>query len=357
MGKKFAVVGCGYWGPNIIRNLVGNNQVDQVFVCDLSEEKLKGMRARFPSIVTTTSYDDILKNEAIDAVMVVTPIATHFELAKAALEAGKHVCVEKPMAATAVQARKLNEIAKERKRVLMVGHTFEFSAPVLKIKSLLNRGEIGNLYYISSTRINLGIHRPDGSVIWDLAPHDFSIIFYWLNELPARVSAMGRGCIKKELPDVVFVNMEFPSGVVAHISLSWLSPTKLRQMLVVGDKKMCLYDDAEVREKVKIFDHGVDFKDPVDFGEFHLSYRTGDIISPKLPVFEPLGRLIAHFIDCIEHQQNPKTDGLSGLHIVETLEATERSLREGGRPIETCFKESVYKPFDVDPIEKILMGS
>ncbi len=212
----------------------------------------------------------------------------------------------------------------------MVGHTFEFSSPVITIKELIASGELGDIYYISSSRINLGLHQKDVSVIWDLAPHDFSILFDWLGEEPEHVSAIGRGCVKCEIPDVAFVTLRFPSGAIAEVQLSWLSPVKLRRTLVVGSKKMLVYDDTESVEKVKVFDHGVNLVEPSSFGEFQMSYRTGDIVSPHLDAGEPLFLEAAHFVDCVRTGKTPKTDGASGLRVVRALEQAENWMRYHG---------------------------
>ena len=262
--------------------------------------------------------------------IIATPISTHFELAMAAIKAGKHTFVEKPMTASVLEAKELLAAAEARNMTLMVGHTFEFSAPVIAIKELIASGELGDIYYISSSRINLGLHQKDVSVIWDLAPHDFSILFDWLGEEPEHVSAVGRGCVKCEIPDVAFVNLRFPSGAIAEVQLSWLSPVKLRRTLVVGSKKMLVYDDTESVEKVKVFDHGVNVIEPGSFGEFQMSYRTGDIVSPHLDASEPLFLEAAHFVDCVRTGARPKTDGASGLRVVRALEQAEDWMRYHG---------------------------
>jgi predicted dehydrogenase len=217
----------------------------------------------------------------------------------------------------------------------MVGHTFEFSSPVVAIRNLIESGELGEIYYLASSRINLGLHQRDVSVIWDLAPHDFSILFDWLGEEPEDVSAIGRGCVNCSIPDVAFVTLRFPSGAVAEVQLSWLSPVKLRRTLVVGSKKMLVYDDTESVEKVKLFDHGVNIVEPASFGEFQLSYRTGDIISPHLEAWEPLFVEAEHFVNCVRTGSRPKTDGLSGLRVVSTLERAEASMRANGERVYT----------------------
>ena len=246
------------------------------------------------------------------------------------MKAGKHVFVEKPITTEAGQARELLELAADNGLTLMVGHTFVFSPPVRKVKEIIESGDLGDVHFITSSRVNLGLHQRDVSVVWDLASHDLSILYYWLGEAAETVYVTGRGCVSPAIPDVAFVNLRFPSGVVADITVSWLSPVKLRRTMVVGSKKMLLYDDTESVEKVKLFDHGVDFKDPETFGEFQLSYRTGDIVAPKLESIEPLFAESTHFLECIEANCRPITDGLAGLRVVASLEAAEKSLHNGG---------------------------
>jgi len=300
------------------------------WVCDRDAGKLAKAKMRYPTVTVTEDYGDVLRDAEVDAVLIATPISTHYPLALAAIDAGKHVFVEKPMTASEAEARALIAAAEARGVTLMVGHTFEFSSPVVTIKNLIDSGEIGEIYYVSSSRINLGLHQKDASVIWDLAPHDFSILFDWLGEEPDHVSAVGRGCVKCDIPDVAFVTLRFPSGAVAEVQLSWLSPVKLRRTLVVGSKKMLVYDDTESVEKVKLYDHGVNIMNPGSFGEFQMSYRTGDIVSPHLDACEPLGVEARHFVDSVRTGSRPKTDGQSGLRVVRTLERAEASMRSNG---------------------------
>lgn len=325
-----ALVGYGYWGPNLVRNYMEIPDVQVKWVCERDTAKLARAKTRYPAVLVTEDYGDVLRDPAVDAVIIATPIRSHFELAMAAIEAGKHVFVEKPMTASILEARALVDAAKAKGVTLMVGHTFEFSSPVVAIKQMIQSGELGEIYYISSSRVNLGLHQKDVSVIWDLAPHDFSILFDWLGEEPNDVTAVGRGCVRCEIPDVAFVTMRFPSGALAEVQLSWLSPVKLRRTLVVGSKKMLVYDDTESVEKVKVFDHGVKVTEPGSFGEFQLSYRTGDIVSPHLDPREPLFVEADHFISCIRSGETPKTDGISGMRVVRALERAEDSMRLHG---------------------------
>jgi predicted dehydrogenase len=325
-----ALVGCGYWGPNLLRNYMELPDARLMWVCDLRADQLAKVTARFPGIKVTRDYADVLADDAVDAVLVATPISTHHAVARAALEAGKHVFVEKPMTSDPGDARDLVDLAAAGGLTLMVGHTFVFSPPVRKVKELIDSGALGEIYFITTQRVNLGLHQKDVSVVWDLAPHDLSILYFWLGEHASAVSVSGRGCIVPEIPDVAFINLKFPSGVIAEIQASWLSPVKLRRTIVVGSRKMLVYDDTENVEKVKIYDHGVDFKDPSDFGEFQLSYRSGDIVAPKISGAEPLYLEAQHFVRSVREHRPPVTSGEQGLQVVCSLQAAEASLRAGG---------------------------
>jgi predicted dehydrogenase len=325
------LVGYGYWGPNLLRNYVELPGVTVRWVCDPRQEALRKVQARYPAVPTTAGYDEVLADEGVDAVVIATPITTHYELALAALRAGKHVFVEKPMTASAAEARELVSVAAARGRTLMVGHTFVYSPPVRKVKELIDAGELGDIYFVTTQRVNLGLHQKDVSVIWDLAPHDLSILYYWLGEAASSVRVTGRACIADGIPDVAFINLAFPSGVIAEIQASWLSPVKLRRTIVVGSRKMLVYDDTESVEKVKLYDHGVDFQEPSDFGEFQLSYRTGDILAPKIAGLEPLFLEAQHFVGCVRSGEPPLSDGFAGLNVVASLQAAQASLDEDGR--------------------------
>jgi len=329
-----AVIGLGYWGPNLLRNLYEIRMCDKIIACDLDQKKLEKMQTRYPAIGIESDYKKVLSDDSVQAVVIATPVSTHFPLAKESLLAGKHVFVEKPFTHSSKAAEELIELADKNNLTLMVGHTFEYSPPVLKIKQIIDSGELGSIFYISASRVNLGLHQKDVSVIWDLAPHDFSILFHWLQEQPIRVSAMGRDYVQKNIPDVAFINMEFASGSIAHVQVSWLAPSKLRRTTIIGSDKMLVYDDTENIEKVKIYDKGVDYKDPETFGEYQLSYRAGDVISPRLETFEPLNMEMRHFIDCCMNHKKPRTDGTNGLRVIKTLEAAEESLRNGSKVVE-----------------------
>jgi predicted dehydrogenase len=327
-----AVVGLGYWGPNLVRNLHEVPEAEVVWACDLREEALATLARRYPAVPRTTSFDEVLQDRTVEAVVVATPVSTHFELARAALEAGKHVLVEKPLAASSRQALKLLDAAADRDLVLMPGHTFLYSPPVKLIHDILAAGELGDVYFVSMSRVNLGIHQPDVSVVWDLGPHDFSILRYWLGELPAKVGATTRGCVMPDTPDVAFIHLSFDSGTIAHVELAWLAPSKLRRTTIVGSKQMVVYDDTS-NEPVRIFDSGANLRDPETFGEYKLTYRTGDIVSPKVGVTEPLALQLTDFCDAIRNRAVPRSTAELGLDVVRVTETVDRSLGLGGRPV------------------------
>jgi len=323
---KIAVVGLGYWGPNLVRNLITLLGSKNVLICDKDTSRIDRIRENYPNVEYTTDLEVVLSNDEVEGVVLATPISTHGNLGRTVLTAGKHLFVEKPLAESVDAARLLIKTAEENKRVLMVGHTFEYSPPVTKIKEILDTGDVGKIFFISSTRVNLGLHQRDASVIWDLAPHDLSILMHWLDEKPSRVTTVGRDCVKSGQPDVAFISLEFPSGVVCSLEVAWLAPSKLRRTAIVGEKQMIVYDDTANIEKVKVYDQGVEINDPQTFGEYQLTYRTGSIVSPRLKNVEPLRDEMNHFIECIKTGATPKTDGYCGLRVVEALEAAQRSL-------------------------------
>jgi predicted dehydrogenase len=331
-----AVVGLGYWGPNLVRNLHELPQVASVYVCDLRDDRLDAITRRFPAAIVTRSYDDVLADDSIDAVMIATPISTHHPLAAAALKAAKHVFVEKPLAGSSAEAASLIDLAGERDLVLMPGHTFLYSPPVTMVNSLIASGELGEIYFISTSRVNLGLHQSDVSVAWDLGPHDFSILRYWLQQAPARVSALARGCIIPTIPDVAFIDLEYAAGTVAHVELSWLAPSKLRRTTVVGSRKMVVYDDTSAAEPVRVFDSGAMLRDPATFGEFTLTYRTGDILSPHIEAVEPIYCELADFCAAILDGATPRSSAELGLDVVRTIEAVDAALAKarGGVEVE-----------------------
>jgi predicted dehydrogenase len=337
---RIAVVGLGYWGPNLIRNISEHPDAEAVMACDLRPQALEAIKRRHPSIETTSSYDEVLSHSDVDAVVVATPVSKHYPMAAAALCAGKHVFVEKPLAGSSREAANLIEIADRLGLVLMPGHTFLYSPPVMLIRDLIASGELGEIYFVSTSRVNLGLHQSDVSVAWDLGPHDFSILRYWLDETPSHVTALSRGCIMPSIADVAFINLEYGSGTVAHVELSWLAPSKLRRTTVVGSQKMVTYDDTST-EPVRVFDSGALLPNPETFGEYKLTYRTGDIVSPRLDAAEPLYREIGDFCESITTGREPRSSAGLGLEVVQMIEAVDASLETGGARVEVVETERV----------------
>ncbi len=327
------VIGCGYWGPNLIRNFMGIEDSCVKTCSDLSSDRLEHMKKLYPSIKTTTKFQDVTEDSDIDAIVVATPVSAHYPIAKEALEAGKHVFVEKPLAQSANEGEELMRIAAERKRVLLVGHTFVYTAAVNKIKDVVSSGELGDIYYVSSSRVNLGVFQEDINVVWDLAPHDISIMNYILDSRPLSASAVGHSYIRPDINDVAFITLQYPDSILTNIQVSWLNPNKIRKTTVVGSKKMLVYDDISSLEKIRIYDKGVTVQPHYDtFGEFQLAYRYGDISIPKLDDAEPLKIECQHFIDCIEKGIPCRSSGGHGLEVLLALEASDQSMKiEGGK--------------------------
>jgi len=331
---KVGVIGCGYWGPNLIRNFSQSANSEVVACVDLSEERLAHMRNLYPQIETGHDYRILLNREDIQAVVIATPPRTHFKLALEALESGKHVFVEKPLSLSSSESTAMISAAEERGLELMVGHTFVFTAAVNKIKDLITSGELGDIFYINTTRVNLGLFHDDINVIWDLAPHDVSILNYILGDKPESVSAVGHSYIRKGIEDVAFLTFKYPNSVLAHVHVSWLNPNKIRTTTVVGSKKMLVYDDVSSLEKIRIYDKGVSVMPHYDtFGEFQLSYRFGDIFIPKLDDSEPLKIACQHFMDCIRNKKESRSGGRHGLEVVKVLEASNKSMHNDGMMI------------------------
>lgn len=324
---RVAVIGAGYWGPNLIRNFNEAPGAEVLAVADLSAERLGPIRKRYPSIRVTTDHREILSDRSIDAVVIATPIKTHRPLCEEAFAAGKHVLVEKPLAGTVEDAEAIVRAAERAGRTLMIGHTFVYNPAVTAVRRAIERGELGKVHYIDSQRVNLGLHQFDFNVLWDLGPHDVSITLYWLEEEPVWIQCTGGSFVQDGIEDVVWLTMGFPSGAIAHAHLSWLAPGKIRTMTVIGSKKMAVYDDVTAVEKVKIFDHGVERLEPDDLRR---AYRAGDIHSPRVPVTEALQVEALHFIESIRNGTRPISDGEAGLRVVRALEAGSNSLRLGG---------------------------
>lgn len=330
---RFGIVGLGYWGPNLLRVLFDRTDVDVRWICDLDPSRLDRFSRRYPGAQTSDDLDRLLDDPELDAILLATPVFTHYDLAYRCLQAGKHCFVEKPLATSSEQAAELIEFSRECGLQLMCGHTFLYSPPVRAVGELISSGELGSLYFVSSSRVNLGLHQRDVSVIWDLGPHDFSILLSWLGTAPTSIRATGRDSIVPGIADVAFVTMNFESGLVANVELSWLAPSKLRRTVVVGSRKMVVYEDGGV-EAVKVYDRGVDYKDPETFGEYQLSYRSGDIRSPHLSSEEPLALQISDFVRSIQTGAREPERLRVALDVVRLAEAAEASLQNGGDQVQ-----------------------
>jgi predicted dehydrogenase len=327
---RIGVIGYGYWGPNIVRNLNGLERCEVVTLCDRSTKALARAQKIYPSLHMTTDFNEVLRSPTISAVAIVTPVWTHFELAKAALEHGKHVFVEKPFTSSSAQAMQLIELAARKNLQIMVDHTFLFSGAVRKIRELIDDGVLGKLYYFDSTRVNLGLFQHDVSVVWDLAPHDLSVMDYIIGQQPEAVVATG-GSHLNDLADMAFITIYFPGNITAHINVNWLSPVKVRTTLIGGRDKMLLWNDVEPDEKIKVYDKGVDITSGQGIYDLLVSYRSGDVWAPKVDTTEALKLELDYFLDCILHNRTPINDGHAGLRVVRLLEAAEQSLTHRGR--------------------------
>ena len=327
---KFGVVGYGYWGPNIVRNLSQLEEVEVVAVCDKSPASRRRVEKAHPDVRVTADFAELMSSPDIDAIAVITPVWTHYELAKTALEHGKHVFVEKPFTSNTAQAEELIDIAARKNLKIMVDHTFLFTGAVQKIKRLLQEDALGKLYYYDSTRVNLGLFQHDVNVIWDLAPHDLSIIDHLIDETPEAVVATGQSHVNGH-EDVAFITLYFPNKVIAHINVNWMSPVKVRTTLIGGEKKMLVWNDLEVDEKIKIYDKGVHITSREGVYNLLVNYRSGDMWAPRVEQVEALRSELKYFVDCIMTDQIPFNDGNAGLRVVKMLEAANESLRRRGQ--------------------------
>ena len=326
------IIGYGYWGPNLARNFNIIEGADVVSVCDLNPDALKKAGKTYPNIEVISDADKILGASDIDAIAIATPVFTHYELARKALENGKHVFVEKPFTSSVAQAEELIELADRKNLTIMVDHTFLFTGAVQKIKELINEDVLGNLYYFDSTRVNLGLFQHDINVIWDLAPHDFSIMDYVVKEKPTAVAATGVSHFNGK-ENIAYVTVFFPNKMLGHFNVNWMSPVKVRNTLIGGDKKMLVWNDLESDEKIKIYDKGVDVTTPESIYDLLISYRSGDVWSPKINQTEALKVEAEYFVDCVENNKTPFNDGMAGLRVVKILEATSKSLKSRGETI------------------------
>ena len=328
------VVGCGYWGPNLIRNFYNLADCDLKVICDLDIQRLNHLKALYPKLEVSTDFQELIANRDLHALVIATSAPTHYGMAKEALLAGKHVFIEKPMATSSAECDELVQLAAARRLTLMVGHTFLYSAPVRRIKEIIDAGDIGELRYINARRLNLGLFQRTINVTWDLAPHDISIILYLTGLFPRSVNCQGNSHVTKGVEDVTNLSMNFQNGVFATLQNSWLDPRKVREMTIVGSRKMIVYDDVQPLEKVRIYDTRVDALPHYDtFGEFHFAYHYGDSHIPYIKQEEPLKVECQHFLDCIRTGAAPLTDGAHGARVVRILEASTRSLRQNGKSV------------------------
>lgn len=328
------VAGLGYWGPNLVRNFNASSQTELAWLCDNDPDRLEALGRQHPGVRRSTKFEEMLADERLDAVAIATPVATHHQLAKAALLARKHVLVEKPLTASVAEAAELVALADKVERVLLVDHIFLYTPSVGKMAELVRTGEVGDLLFVDSVRINLGVFQHDVSVLWDLAPHDLSIIDHLIGREPESVMAIGASRTVDGLEDVVYLHLEYGNGLLASLHLNWLSPVKVRHFLAGGSCRSILYNDLDASERLKVYDRGVDVSaDPAGLRDVLISYRLGDVVSPRLDATEPLFRLVEHFVDCIERRTAPISGGAQGLRIVRVLAAAQESLSRGSERV------------------------
>jgi len=331
---KVAVIGTGYWGPNLIRNFLAADHVEAVVACDLDSDRLAKMQKAFFGIETSSDPGAVIARPDIDIVVIATPVNSHHALATAALSAGKHCFIEKPMASSVAEAEQLIELAERKGLTIFVDHTFIYTGAVRKMKEIVSSGRLGDIYYFDSVRVNLGLFQHDVNVIWDLAPHDLSIMDYLLERRPRAVSAVGTCHVGNGLEDIAYLTLEFDNNLIAHFHVNWLAPMKIRTTLIGGTKSMIVYDDIETSEKVKVYDKGIDVTSREGVYSTLVQYRTGDMLSPKLDQDEALAVGTRHFMDCVINNKRPLTDGHAGLNVVRILEASEVSIKNRGRMVD-----------------------
>jgi predicted dehydrogenase len=330
-----AIVGFGYWGPNLVRNVIEQPEFRLLGLCELDPGRVADFSRRYPGVRVESDLEQLLLDPRIQAVAIATPPRTHHDLACRSLDAGRHVLVEKPLASTLAEAEHLTERAERLGLVLMPGHTFVYSPAVTKVRELIRCGEVGEVYFITSSRMNLGLYQRDG-VIMDLAPHDLSILLYWLDRPLAQMSASGQSIFQRGVPETAFLTMTFSGGTRANVQISWLAPRKVRRMVVVGSKRMISYEDTSSDEAVRIYDRGLDFSQqpPATFGEYQLTYRSGDIVVPRIEPAEPLALELQDFAEAIRSGAEPRSNGALGCEVVRALEAAQASMEQDGRPVE-----------------------
>jgi predicted dehydrogenase len=327
-----AVVGYGYWGPNLVRNVSERPELNLAAVCERHPARASLIVQRTPGVPVLGDIEVALLHPDVEAVVIATPPRTHFALAKQALEAGKHVLVEKPLATTSEEALELIQLAEERDLLLMPGHTFVYSPSVNKVRDLIQAGDLGEIYFVTSSRMNLGKYQQDG-VVCDLAPHDLSILLYWLEQPVTQIATSARSVFQDDVPETAFLSLQFGGGAAANVQISWLAPRKVRQMVVVGSKRMVQYDDTASDEAVRVYDRGMEFSTPASFGEYQLTYRSGDVVVPRIDAAEPLGLELQDFARAIRTGSEPRSNARLGLEIVRAIEGAEESIRRGGEPV------------------------
>lgn len=334
MKIRLGVIGCGYFGPSLVRHFSENPESEVSVCCDLDPERLSALKPRFPYVTMTQDYKEILRDPGVDAVVIATPVSTHYHLAKEALESGKHVLVEKPMTAKVSDAEDLIETAEKRGLVLMVDHTLVYKGAVKKIKEIIDSGTLGEIYYFDAVRVNLGLFQQDVNVLWDLAPHDLSVMDYLLDRHPISVSAVGSGHFHPDIENIAYLTVKYEENLLGHIHVNWLAPSKIRLTLIGGSKKMIVHDDMEISEKVRVYDCGVVMGEGKEgIYKTRIQYRMGDMLAPKWDQTDALKVECGHFLECIREGKRPLTDGIRGLNVVRILEAAEKSLRNDGKVV------------------------
>ena len=341
---QIGIVGCGYWGPKHIRNFHELEEVDLKVVCDLDQNRLQRVQSQYPYVRTVTNFEDLLA-DSVDAVVIATPVDTHYQLARQALLHDKHVLIEKPVSTSSSEVMELIELAEKRNMVMMVGHTYEYHPAVDFLRQLVQSGELGDVYNIDAARLNLGLYRPDANVLWDLAPHDICIVLSVLDEEPVEVSARGTHHINSKLCDMAYIELLFPSGIMCNVHVSWLHPRKIRELTIVGSKKMAVYDDVSESEKIYIYDKGLALATSNNngFTAWPPNYRYGDVVIPFISNAEPLKLECSHFIQSITQGTKPRSDGWSGLRVTSILEAANSSLLNGGGRVKPSQNTTIAK--------------
>ena len=330
---SIAVIGCGYWGPNLIRNFNSLENAKTDYVCDIDENKTNQIKLKYPNVKVTKDYREILADPSIDAVAIALPVLKHYQVAKDALLAGKHVLIEKPIAANSAEAEELIQIAKEKNKLLMVDHTFEYLEAIKKTKEIIDSGELGEICYIKAEWLNLGLLQQDVNVVWDLAPHIISIINLLFNAEAKNLNAKAEGFVRQEIPEIAQIQIKYNNGMSAYLTFSWLEPKKTRTMTIVGSKKLLLYDMTNNEEPIKVYDKNVEMIQDADKRQPKMNYKYGDTYSPAIKNTEALYTMTKHFAECIQYNKQPKSDGVSGLKVIRILEAIDKSINEKGREV------------------------